>query len=197
VGVSASFSSEDGYLTDPYKSLSIINATTGVPVAQVSEQRPDTRQRRSVQADSVYHFTSNVLYLSYRRYWDDWGIGSHTIDARYRLPAGDSAFVEPHVRFYTQTAADFYRFGLIQGAPLPPYATSDYRMAGLQSVTLGSTIGFAPGGRLSTSEWTVRAEYIGQFGDSSPPGTVGVQTRIDLFPVVNVFSLVVNYRFNR
>jgi hypothetical protein len=43
----------------------------------------------------------------------------------------------------------------------------------------------------------VRAEYIGQFGNGSPPGTVGVQTRMDLFPAVNVFSLVVNYRFNR
>jgi len=197
VGVSASLSSEDGYLTDPYKALSIIDATTGIPLAQVSEQRPDTRQRRSVQGDSVYHFTSNILYLSYRRYWDDWGIGSHTIDARYRLPVTSAAFVEPHVRFYTQTAADFYRFGLVQGAPLPQYATSDYRMAGLQSVTLGATIGFAPGGRRRTSEWTVRAEYVGQFGDSSPPGTVGVQTRIDLFPAVNVFSMVVNYRFNR
>jgi hypothetical protein len=152
-----------------------------------------------VQGDSVYHFTSNILYLSYRRYWDDWGIGSHTIDARYRLPLplGDSAFVEPHVRFYTQTAADFYRFGLIQGAPLPQYATSDYRMAGLQTVTLGATIGLATGGRRHPREWTVRAEYIGQFGDSSPPGTVGVQTQLDLFPRVNVFSLVVNYRFNR
>ena len=197
VGVSASLSSEDGYLTDPYKALSIIDATTGIPLAQVSEQRPDTRQRRSVQGDSVYHFTSNILYLSYRRYWDDWGIGSHTIDARYRLPVTSAAFVEPHVRFYTQTAADFYRFGLVQGAPLPQYATSDYRMAGLQSVTLGATIGFAPGGRRRTSEWTVRAEYVGQFGDSSPPGTVGVQTKIDLFPAVNVFSMVVNYRFNR
>jgi hypothetical protein len=197
VGLSASLSSEDGYLTDPYKALSIIDAGTGVPVGEVSERRPDTRQRKSVQADSVYHFTSNILYLSYRRYWDDWGVGSHTIDARYRLPAGDSAFVEPHVRFYTQTAADFWRFGLIQGAPLPQYATSDYRMAALQSVTLGGTVGFAPGGRRSTSEWTVRAEYIGQFGNSSPPGAVGAQTQFNLFPTVHIFSLVVNYRFNR
>jgi hypothetical protein len=197
VGVSASLSSEDGYLTDPYKSLSVIDATTGLPVAQISERRPDTRRRKSLEADSVYHFTSNVLSLSYRRYWDDWGIRSHTIDARYRLPRGESTFVEPHVRFYTQTAADFHRFGLIRGAPLPQYATSDYRMSALQSVTLGGTVGLAPGGRRSTTEWTVRAEYIGQFGDSSPPGTVGVQTRLDLFPSVNVFSLVVSYRFNR
>jgi Protein of unknown function (DUF3570) len=197
VGVSASLSSEDGYLTDPYKTLSIVNAATGIPVGQISEQRPDTRQRKSVEADSVYHLTSNILYLSYRRYWDDWGIGSHTIDAKYRFPTGESAFVEPHLRFYTQTAADFYRFGFVQGTVLPQYATSDYRMTAFRSVTLGTTIGLAPGGRLGTSEWTVRGEYIAQFGNSSPPGTVGVQTRIDLFPVVNVFSLVVNYRFNR
>jgi len=197
VGVSASLQSEDGYLTDPYKALSIVDPTTGLPVDQVSERRPDTRKRRSVLADSVYHYTSNILYLSYRYYWDDWGVGSHTIDARYRLPAGDTAWIEPHVRFYTQTAADFYRFGLIQGEPLPQYATSDYRMASLQSVTLGGTFGFANGGRLKTSEWTIRAEYIGQFGDGSPPGTVGVQTRMNLFPTVNIFTVVVNYRFNR
>jgi len=197
VGVSASLSSEAGYLTDPYKSLSVIDASTGVPVGQISEQRPDTRQRKSVQVDSVYHLTSNILHLSYRRYWDDWGVGSHTIDARYRFPRGESGFFEPHLRFYTQTAADFYRFGLIQGEALPQYATSDYRMTAFQGITLGGTIGFAPGGRRSTSEWTLRAEYIGQFGNSSPPGTVGVQSTFDLFPAVNVFSLVVNYRFNR
>jgi hypothetical protein len=197
LGISASLATEDGYLTDPYKVLSVIDARTGVPVSQISEQRPDTRERKSVQADSVYHFESNILYLSYRRYWDDWGIGSHTIDARYRLPMGALEFIEPHLRFYSQSAADFYRFGFVQGEALPQYATSDYRMNAFKSITLGATVGFAPGGRRATSEWTVRAEYIGQFGNSSPPGTVGVQTRMDLFPAVNVFSLVVNYRFNR
>jgi Protein of unknown function (DUF3570) len=197
VGISASLATEDGYLTDPYKTLSVIDAITGVPVDQISERRPDTRRRKSVQADSVYHLESNILYLSYRRYWDDWGIRSHTIDAKYRFPWGESRFVEPHFRLYTQTAADFYRFGFIEGTPLPQYATSDYRMTALRTVTLGGTIGFAPGGRRSTRELTVRAEYIGQFGDSSPPGTVGVQTQFDLFPTVNVFSLAVNYRFKR
>jgi hypothetical protein len=105
--------------------------------------------------------------------------------------------VEPHLRFYNQTAADSYRFGLVEGAPLPQYATSDYRMNALHSITLGATIGFAPGGRRSTSDWTVRAEYIGQFGDGSPPGTVGVQTQFDLFPTVNIFTVAVNYRLKR
>src|SRR5262249_45955079 len=118
VGASASLSREDGYLTDPYKTLSVVDPTSGVPVGQISERRPDTRERKSVQGDSVYHFTSDIFYLSYRRYWDDWGIKSHTIDARYRFPTSESSFFEPHARVYTQTAADFYRFGLVDGAPL-------------------------------------------------------------------------------
>ncbi|MEO8501452.1 MAG: DUF3570 domain-containing protein [Vicinamibacteria bacterium] len=195
VGLTGSLAAEDGYLTDPYKELSIVNRSTGLPVSQISEMRPDTRRRKSVQADSVYHFTSNILYLSYRRYWDDWGVGSHTLDAKYRLPLWDSNFVEPHLRYYNQTAADFYHWGLIQGNPLPQFATSDYRMAGFQSITLGGTIGLVPQG--SKHEWTIRAEYIGQFGNSFPAGTVGVQSRMDLFPTVGVFSVVLNYRFNR
>jgi Protein of unknown function (DUF3570) len=195
VGLTGTLATEDGYLTDPYKVLSVISRTTGVPVSELSEERPDTRKRKSVEADSVYHFTSNILYLSYRRYWDDWGVGSHTLDGKYRIPHGDDAFIEPHVRYYNQTAADFYRYGLVQGDALPKYATSDYRMAAFQSVTAGATIGFVPGG--STNEWTVRAEYIGQFGNGSPSGALGVQSKINLFPTVSTFTVAVNYRFNR
>jgi hypothetical protein len=194
-GVTGSLTSEHGYLTDPYKVLSVIDPSTGVPLSELSEKRPDARMRRSVQADSVYHLTTNILYLSYRRYWDDWGVGSHTVDAKYRLPVGEGRFVEPHVRYYNQTAADFYRFGLIKGDTIPTYATSDYRLAAFQSATLGATFGFTPEG--SRREWTVRAEYIGQFGNHFPEGTVGVQSRNDLFPTVNIVSFVVSYRFNR
>jgi len=195
LGVTASLASENGYLTDPYKGLSIVDSKTGVPVSEVTEKRPDTRARRSVQADSVYHFTSNILYLSYRHYWDDWGVRSETVDGRYRIPMGDSSYVEPHLRLYTQSAADFYTWGLVKGQPLPTYASTDYRLGALTTFTLGTTYGFRPG--RGTSEWTARAEYIGQFGNSSPAGTVGVQQRFDLFPTVNVFSLVLSYKFNR
>jgi hypothetical protein len=197
VGLTGSLATENGYLTDPYKGLSIIDRVTGVPVSELTEKRPDTRKRKSVQADSVYHFTSNILYLSYRHYWDDWGIRSETIDGRYRIPVGDANYLEPHLRLYNQTAADFYTWGLIRGQPIPSYASTDYRLGALTTFTLGATYGFRPGGRSSESEWTVRAEYIGQFGNSYPAGTVGVQQRVDLFPTINVFSLVLSYKFNR
>jgi hypothetical protein len=58
-------------------------------------------------------------------------------------------------------------------------------------VTVGATLGFSlpdtPG------EWSIRAEYIRQFGKGHPAEVVGVQREFDLFPPVNIGSLVVAY----
>ena len=191
VGVSASLTSEQGYLTEPYKILSVVDPIDGTPVGAVTEKRPDTRSRIGVQADSVYHFTTDLLYLTARHYWDDWGVRSNSIDMRYRHPVGDAAFVEPHVRYYAQGAADFYRFGLIQGQPLPADATADYRLGRLSTATAGLAIGFTPHG--FTGEWVIRGEYMAQFGDRHPADAVGVQRQFNLFPTLDVFTFVVGY----
>jgi hypothetical protein len=50
---------------------------------------------------------------AYRIYWDDWGIFSHTPELRMHVPIGLAEF-RITGRFYTQTAASFWReqFGL-------------------------------------------------------------------------------------
>ena len=40
---------------------------------------------------------------------DDWGVTSQTLDARYHWNFSPNSYLEPHVRYYTQSAADFYR----------------------------------------------------------------------------------------
>ena len=191
ISVAGSRTFEDGYLTEPYKVVSLIDPATGYTVGQVTEGRPSTRQRSDVQTTMVYHLTSDVLHLSHRYYWDDWGITSNTFDLKLRHDTGDSSFLQPHLRYYTQTQADFFTFGLTQGAPLPTYATSDYRLGPLSTATVGLTYGFhmanAPG------EWTLRAEYIRQFGDGHPDYALGVQQNFDLMPPVNIGSLVAAY----
>jgi hypothetical protein len=191
LGMSAGISSEQGYLTEPYKVLTVIDGVTGMPVENLTEERPSSRRRMNVQADSVYHFTTNVFYTSYRYYWDDWGVRSNTIDLRVRHPLSEDAWIEPHLRYYAQSAADFYTFGLIQGQPLPDFASADYRLGRLDTLTAGLTVAFRPRG--FAGEWTVRAEYMGQTGDSHPSGAVGVQTQYDLVPALNIFTFVVGY----
>jgi hypothetical protein len=66
--------------------------------------------------------------------------------------------------------------------------STDYRLGALQTFTLGATFGFHPDD--DAHEWTVRAEYIGQFGKGEEEEAIGVQSRFDLFPTVNVFTLV-------
>lgn len=191
VGLDASRTFEKGYLTEPYKLVSVVDPSTGIPQEALTEKRPSTRDRRSLLGSSVYHLANDVLYASYRYYWDDWNVRSHTIDARYRRELGDENYIEPHLRYYAQTAASFYRSGLLLGAPLPDFATSDYRLGNLRTVTVGGTYGFRvpdyPG------EWTVRAEYIGQFGNGHPPDAVGVQRQFNLFPTNNIGVLYVGY----
>ena len=194
VGVDLSRSLERGYLTEPYKIVSVMQPDSGYTLGAYKERRPTTRDRRAVLASTVYHFARDVLHLSYRWYQDDWRVRSSTVDLAYRhdLPkVGDGVWVEPHLRAYQQTGAYFYTPGFVQGAPLPAYATADQRLAPFSSGTAGLTIGFklptAPG------EWTVRAEYIGQIGHEHPAGLVGVQRGYDQFPRLDVGSLVVGY----
>src|SRR6185369_12336003 len=66
-----------GYLNDPYKIVSVINAA-GDPVSYLYENRPGTRTRRSVYWEnrvggSRESVTGDVRYMT-----DSWGIHSDT-----------------------------------------------------------------------------------------------------------------------
>jgi len=191
VGVAATRSWERGYLTEPYKVLSILDPTSGLTVGQLTEKRPTTRTRGDIQASSVYHLSRDVLYASYRYYRDDWSLKSHTIDAKYRHELGGETYLEPHLRYYTQSAADFYHTALIQGDPVPEYATADYRVGILQTGTIGATLGFRLSGQ--SGEWTLRGEYVGQFGESYPNDVTGVQQDFNLFHPLNIGTFVAAY----
>lgn len=195
MGVNVSRAWEHGYLTEPYKVLSLLNPVTGVETGTVRENRPDTRQRRSVQVNSAYHLTRDVLSLSYRRYEDDWQVKSNTYDVRYRMPQDEDSWFEPHVRVYSQTAASFFRQGLRNDRPLPTYGSADQRLGRLRTLTLGATYGFKVTG--SPGDWYVRAEYMRQSGEAHPADAIGVQRTFNQSPTMNVASVVVGWAFER
>jgi hypothetical protein len=191
VGVDVTRTRERGYLTDPYKVVSVVDPESGAPVGQLTESRPDTRDRRDVLASGVYHFTQDIGYASYRYYWDDWGVRSHTIDLKVRHELENHSFLQPHLRYYFQTRASFYRAGLVQWAPLPLYATSDGRLGDLQTLTLGGTYGWKPEG--NPGEFTLRAEYIRQWGRGQQKGDFGVERQFQLQPPVDIGALLLTY----
>jgi len=199
-----SYGKSSGYLTDPYKLLTVVDPVTGdlVPGSDPAiyqykylyEKRPDSRIRQNVYWKINHQFTKDVVYLTYRYYWDDWNIKSHTVDLRYRYELGRHTYLQPHARYYKQTAADFYRYFLVDGQALPDYASADYRLGAMTTTTFGLLYGAEFSKR---SEFTLRAEYIRQSGEGYPSEAIGVLRNYNLFPTVNayVFQLSYNYKF--
>ncbi|MEZ4648596.1 MAG: DUF3570 domain-containing protein [Candidatus Eisenbacteria bacterium] len=191
VGVDVTRMEEDGYLTEPYKVVSVVDPETGDPVSELTESRPSTRLRHDLLASSVYHFDTDILYASQRFYWDDWGIVSTTTDLKYRKDLYDDRYIEPHIRFYAQSKADFFHYSLVQNEDLPRYASADGRLGTLRTATLGATYGFRLPDR--PGEWAVRAEYMSQWGSGHPTDAIGNQQNVDLAPPVSIGSVVVAY----
>jgi hypothetical protein len=198
-----SLSQADGYLTDPYKVLSVVDPVTGNPVLgpagsglyrYLYESRPDARDKQSVFALLKRDFDGNVLETSYRYMTDDWGVDSHTLELRYRFGFGGERYMQPHVRFYQQTAADFYRTVLFNGAPLPAFASADHRLGEFDGLTVGLKYGQATA---RGGEWWARVEYYTQTGSPSPGSAVGALANFDLYPDLNALIAQFNYKFGR
>lgn len=169
----------DGYLTDPYKLISRSQLITAgdpsggiVELDTYYEKRPSSRQRSSVYT-SMAHTTrhDNVLHLSYRYYWDDWDIESNTLDFRLKFRYEDGFFVEPHVRLYNQTAANFYFYSIeyedYKASSFPQYASADYRLDQTDSSTIGINIGktFPGQGKLRVRIEKIRWQYANSYFD--------------------------------
>ncbi len=185
--VNYSLSLADGYQTDPYKIVSVVDPTSGVPQDQLFEHRPDTRTKHILFALLKHHLAHDVVDLSYRFMTDDWGITSHTADLKYRHEMSGGRYLQPHVRWYRQSASDHFRPWLLDGEALPEFATADYRLGEMDTWTIGIKHGRPIGASRSIS---VRLEYYLQ-SPSAPDSAPGQLADVELFPKVKaVFAQV-------
>ncbi len=203
--VNYSFSQSDGYLNDPYKFLSVVDPLTGEPIARAPapgfagpsgvyryESRPDTRAKHSLYTEVKHAFGQPVLRAAYRFMTDDWSIDSHTLETALRWPIGAASFIEPHLRYYTQSEAEFYRLALLDGQPLPEFASADYRLGNFDAVTVGLKFGHR---MTSGSEWSTRLEYYMQSGEAPSEQVIGNQRGRELYPDMDAVIVQFSYRF--
>lgn len=207
VQLNYSYSESSGYLNDPYKFISIVDPVTGDTVAHTPapgvagpshefrfESRPNDRVKHSFYSQAKYYLGGKVLDLSYRYMTDDWEIDSHTLDVKLRLPLSDSSYIEPHLRFYTQSEAEFYQASLVAGDPLPQYASADYRLGDFDAMTVGLKYGWTTG---SGNGMSVRLEYYRQQGDVPGGQIIGNQNQRDLYPDLEAIIFNFGYRFGQ
>ncbi|MFQ5510408.1 MAG: DUF3570 domain-containing protein [Candidatus Krumholzibacteriia bacterium] len=194
--INYSLTESDGYHTDPFKLLSVVDGAAGpnpgATVDYVYERRPDSRTKQSLYGKAKHHLTRDIVDLSYRYLWDDWGVRSHTVETHYAWQLGPGNYLIPHVRYYHQSAADFYRHSLVQGAATPAFASADPRLGEFDAWTTGVkyTRTLANGHKIG-----FRGEYYLQIGDSSPPDAIGLQRGQDLYPSLNALITQVSYSF--
>ncbi|MFG1496492.1 DUF3570 domain-containing protein [Saccharospirillum sp. HFRX-1] len=139
-----SLSFNDGYLSDPYKIISEFDTAGGTVQGYRYEQRPDSRLKQALFWQGKYQFGSgDIIDGSYRFLFDDWGMTSHTVDARYRWRFGHQ-YLEPQARWYSQSAIDAYQpyVTSAQLADNPDALTADYRLGDFDAWTLGVRYGY-------------------------------------------------------
>ena len=187
-----------GYLNDPYKFTSIISSAGGTTGYEY-ESRPDQRIRKSAYWENRVGWSSRIsTALSLRYMSDDWGVRSDTAQLHLRWSMSDrDRYIEPTIRWYRQTAADFYTpFILATEKPTTDYESSDSRLAAFHAITYG--VKYAqklPGlGSRSESEFSIRAEYYQQTLDVRTPVPAALQG-LDLYPGVKAILVQIGWRF--
>ena len=191
--VNLSLSEADGYMTDPYKFVSVVDSVTGEPIQQLFENRPDSRSRQSLYGKYKKTLANKDIFTaSYRYMTDDWGVDSNTFDFTYRFKLDSGYFIQPHLRYYDQSEADFYYYFLVDGSAVPSEASADYRLGEMEATTVGVKFGREFDEQHS---WSVRLEQYVQTGDESPSEAFGQLAQQDLYPDVEATMVQFNYSF--
>ena len=190
-----SYSMVDGYLTDPFKVVSVLN-NDGLAQDYIYESRPDSRVKQSTFMQAKYNFDDSLLNtvadVSYRYMWDDWGINSHTIDTRFTVPVGATSYIEPHIRFYQQGAADFYQPYIIEEQAPIGFVSADYRIGEMTAVTVGAKYGVVLN---DGNELSFRLEYYRQTPTNAGFAELSALKGQDIYPVVEALIAQVSYSF--
>jgi len=193
-----SYDRSRGYLTDPYKILSIVDSTGNLMSVSSTtatspyrfENRPGTRTRQALYVGNKVALGRQTLDVSYRYGKDDWQVKSNTVDGRLRVPFHDNWYVEPHVRWYRQTSADFYRLYLNEADAIPQYMSADPRLAAFTATTVGFKVGVDLG---DSNELSFRFEQYQQKASDRFSSLVNLQG-LDLNPALKATIVMIGWK---
>jgi hypothetical protein len=154
VSASLSYGQSHGFESDPYKivSTTMLAGYEG-EYFTLPENRPTMKNKVSLFVGLNRNFDRwhGALEGSYRFYHDTYGITSHTLTLLWLQKLGEKVVLQPSLRLYRQSAADFYYFDLDRagivtsyepvlgetGTGQAPYYSSDYRLSQMQTVDAG------------------------------------------------------------
>ncbi len=125
-----SYMYSEGFLSSPYHY---------VPQDDIAkfENYPDVRTGHAFAFKGVYLLNNaNAMNFSYRYYFDDWDISSHTINVEELHDFSHNFTSGLRLRYYTQTKSNFVK-DIGSYTTDDKYFAIDYRMSAFDSYTIG------------------------------------------------------------
>jgi hypothetical protein len=154
------YSTGHGYYSDPYKLL---------------DTRPDHRRTFAwlTRLNQYVSATDATLKLLYRYIHDSFGDHSHTFEAAWYQPLPNGFAITPSLRYYTQSAADFYfgppfGNGLVPGEPYTPDTRLSAFGALTPSLRIDKSFDHGWSAEISFSYYRQRGSW--RLGGSGSPG---------------------------
>ncbi|ACB74894.1 DUF3570 domain-containing protein [Opitutus terrae] len=139
----------EGFHADPYRLIQKrVEIFPGVVLPRTfGENRPDERDKWTAYAavNRAYPALHGAVEANYRWFHDSFGTNAHTVELAWFQQLGARLTLRPGIRYYQQSAADFYRIDLEGTNILPgerpnpagPFFSADYRLSALRSTTYG------------------------------------------------------------
>jgi hypothetical protein len=122
------FSSADGYLSDPYKTF---------------DNRPQSRDAIAWLNRYIRYIESAdaSLHADFRYFADSWGINSQTLDLAWYQPFLENWLLRPSIRYYSQTGADFFT-GQYPPENFESIYSADQRVGPFGSISIGLKLAY-------------------------------------------------------
>jgi hypothetical protein len=160
VTVNVTLGQARGYLAEPHKFVEKeIEVFPGVFLDEAfGENSPARRNKETFFAsiNRAFPQLGGAVEASYRFYDDSFGVSANTGELSWIQHLGGHVDVEPMVRVYEQSAANFYHYDLDTTPIIPvhvptvgvgPFYSSDFRLSAFDSYAYGLTVTWKP------SEW--------------------------------------------
>jgi len=186
-----SYSDVSGYLNDPFKVVSRVDQD-GIALEHLYESRPDKRVKQSFYWQAKHYLTGSVADISYRYMTDDWEIDSHTIDYKHYLTLDNNQYLEPQIRWYQQSAAEFYQPYLLEQSIIPENISADTRLGEFSALTIGLKYGWRTD---SGNDMAIRLSYYEQSMKDSLSSHPGVLNDLQIYPDLKAFFIQYTYDF--
>ncbi len=201
----AGYGRSEGYLSDPYRRISQIRdfvvispfggEQTITNTLNFAENRPDEQDRFVAKLNLRHYFeqAGAALNGSYRFFANNHGLQGHTFELKWIQQVNPQLSVTPYLRYYRQSAADFYfptltgtgidGTGLIDGSG--ENYSSDYRISEQEALTYGVRMAWELRSNVILDLQVERYEINGL--DSDTPDS--------FFPTANVISAGIQWSF--